>query len=277
MTVPLSSIQRDTALQMRAKPLDLGIITEYAEAMERGDVFPPIIVFADDPNIEQTRLWLGDGWHRIEACVTLGLKTIEAEIRPGGRRAAFLFSLGANDHHGMRRTRADKHHAVEAALADMETRQLSDREIARLCGVDNKTVAKAREEHPDLALLDTKRRGRDGKVQSAHKRVRISSPAPAPLPKDEELSPLRQWAQSPEGRAASQINTEAMARIGAMKKSVRDLFDATPEEKRHLFCVEIYKFICDHDPEVDEMNRTARQVGNPTVHNLLTTPAPQTE
>ena len=227
MKVPLSSIERDTALQMRAKPLDLGIITEYAEAMARGDVFPPIIVFADEPNIEQTRLWLGDGWHRIEACVTLGLKTIEAEIRPGGRRAAFLFSLGANEAHGMRRTRADKHNAVEAALADLETRQLSDREIGRLCGVDHKTVAKVRAANPDLELLDAKRRGRDGKIQSAHKRVGKSPPESAPLRKDEPPRvPITKLFDDLEGTLAEQVRAMAGA------QAARVLCEALPVLQR---------------------------------------------
>lgn len=258
MKIPIASILCDTALQMRVKR-DLSLITEYADAIEDGTVLPPITVFAEliepcdglqsDDSPMPTKLWLGDGWHRIEAHVTLGLTTIEAELRPGGRRAAFLFALGANENHGLRRTSADKRKAVEAALDDLELRQLSDREIARLCGVGKNLVASVRGSRPDLALLDTKRRGRDGKVQSARKKGQVVERPPEP--------PLRKDGP--------------MARLGAMKTTVRETFEAMPEDKRHLLCVELYNFICQNDPEVDAMNRTARQVGNPTVHKLLTT------
>ena len=65
-------------------------------------------------------------------------------------------------------------------------------------------------------------------------------------------------------------NRAIEARKGQFKKMLREEFEALPPEKRHYFCVELYRFICVHDPEVDEMNRTAREVGNPTVHKLLT-------
>jgi hypothetical protein len=50
------------------------------------------------------------------------------------------FSVGANDTHGKRRTNEDKRRAVLMLLCDAEWSKWSNREIARQCGVDDKTV-----------------------------------------------------------------------------------------------------------------------------------------
>jgi hypothetical protein len=54
-----------------------------------------------------------------------------------------------------------------------------------------------------------------------------------------------------------------------LEDTLAEQFAQWPEHKRHAFCVKLYQFCNDHDPEVDEMNRTARQVHNPTVHKIL--------
>jgi DNA-binding transcriptional regulator YhcF (GntR family) len=55
-------------------------------------------------------------------------------------------SLSANQKHGLRRNRADKRLAVQQALLHPQGAGLSDREIARHCGVDHKTVGRVRSE-----------------------------------------------------------------------------------------------------------------------------------
>ena len=57
-----------------------------------------------------------------------------------------LHAVSANATHGLRRTNADKRRAVMALLYDDEWAQWSDREIARRCAVDGKTVARLRAE-----------------------------------------------------------------------------------------------------------------------------------
>jgi hypothetical protein len=61
-------------------------------------------------------------------------------VRTGSRRAAMLFSVGANAAHGMRRTNADKRRAVETLLADAEWAAWSDNQIAKACGVSDHFV-----------------------------------------------------------------------------------------------------------------------------------------
>jgi hypothetical protein len=84
--------------------------------------------------------WLADGFHRIIAAETLGLVEIAADVRPGGRRDAILYAVGANAAHGLKRTNRDKRNAVMVLLKDPEWDQWSDREIARRCAVSDRFV-----------------------------------------------------------------------------------------------------------------------------------------
>ena len=59
---------------------------------EGGLRFPPVILFTDGADF----YWLGDGFHRVFAARKAGLTEITAEVRPGTRRDALLFGIGAN-------------------------------------------------------------------------------------------------------------------------------------------------------------------------------------
>jgi hypothetical protein len=67
-------------------------------------------------------------------------------VSDGSARDAVLAAAGANATHGIRRTNADKRHAIERLLADPEWSRWSDHEIARACHVDHKTVGRVRRE-----------------------------------------------------------------------------------------------------------------------------------
>lgn len=143
-------IQIDGGTQMRAS-LDAATVQEYQDAMQPagwGD-FPPVICYYDG-----TQYWLADGFHRVAAfraaAATLDQPArIPADVRSGTRRDAILHAAGANASHGLRRTSADKRRAVETLLRDAEWGMWSNREIARRCGVDEKTV---RETKKDLKI-----------------------------------------------------------------------------------------------------------------------------
>lgn len=75
-----------------------------------------------------------------------GRKQIPVEIRDGELRDAIRYALSANSSHGLRRSNADKRNAVLVALADPEWAQLSDRQIADLCGVSQPFVGRIRKE-----------------------------------------------------------------------------------------------------------------------------------
>jgi hypothetical protein len=115
------------------------VITEYAEALVRGEEFPPIEVYFDDHTY-----WLADGFHRLSATRLARRSTIAAVVRAGGRREALLHAVGANETHGLRRTDVDRRHAVMLLLDDPEWRLWSNREVARQCSVSEHFVRSIR-------------------------------------------------------------------------------------------------------------------------------------
>lgn len=151
-------------LDARAQPrasLDLAVIAEYAEALARGDQFPPVVAFGTEESA-----YLADGWHRVHAAIQAGADAIAADLRSGGLEAAIWFSCGANAAHGLRRSNQDKRTAVERAL--VQRPDLSNSDIARHCGVDEGTVRNRRmvlESASEIPKV-TERHGADGKVYS---------------------------------------------------------------------------------------------------------------
>lgn len=162
-TVKLATkhIRIDGGTQPRAE-LNESVVAEYSEAMQSGAEFPPCVVFYDGSNN-----WLGDGFHRYFGAEKAA-KTLLCEQRPGSRRDAILYSVGANATHGLRRTNADKRRAVETLLQDDEWGGRSDRWIAEQCGVSPSFVGGVRVE---LGVhdghLSATRIGQDGKIYPA--------------------------------------------------------------------------------------------------------------
>jgi hypothetical protein len=134
----LSEIVTDAGTQVRAG-LNEATVTDYAEALAEGAKFPPVIVFHDG-----SRTIAADGFHRIHAAVRNGATQIESDIRKGSKSDALKFALGCNAHHGLRRTNADKRHAVELALKEFPN--LSDRALAEICIVSDHLVGDIRRE-----------------------------------------------------------------------------------------------------------------------------------
>lgn len=136
--IKTASITRDERLQPRVS-MDNTTLEEYTTAMRNGEDFPPVIVYYDG-----TKYWLSDGWHRVEAAILAGRTDINAEIRTGSYEDALKHSLSANSTHGLKRSQADKKRAIINALNAFPLE--SNREIARIVHVDDKTVGKYREE-----------------------------------------------------------------------------------------------------------------------------------
>lgn len=139
-TVSLDDIRTDGGTQPREYLNEL-VLSEYAEAMTGGTVFPPVILFFDG-----SHYWLADGFHRFFAAKKCGARDIAADVEQGTRRDARLYAVGANAAHGLRRTNADKRRAALTLLQDEEWQRWSNREIARQCGVTHTFVAKLRRE-----------------------------------------------------------------------------------------------------------------------------------
>lgn len=141
------------------------VVKEYAEAIQAGAVFPPITVVGN---------MLVDGYHRIEAMKSLGIEEAEAIVTEGDRALALSAALKVNANHGLRRTNADKRHALEIAWENremlFEKGEPSVRELAQMCAVsvfmahefinynkvlENNTPAGAAEEVPSDSLPTT--------------------------------------------------------------------------------------------------------------------------
>lgn len=140
-TIPIIEIEATAATQARYK-LDQPTIKRYAEQMESGAKFPPIVVFAEDGS---ARYHLADGFHRLEAATRLGLEKIACDVQTGGIREALQYALGSNDAHGLPRTIKDRTNAVTVALKDPKWGDWNNSKIATLCNVSNHFVKKIKD------------------------------------------------------------------------------------------------------------------------------------
>lgn len=195
--VLLAELRTDGGTQPRAYT-DHATVDEYAEAMQGGAEFPPVIVFSDG-----AAFWLADGFHRMLAAHKLGRESMRADIRKGTVRDAILFSVGANAAHGRPRTRADRRHAVSTLLRDDEWSGWSDQVIADRCAVDVRIVYELRGELSGSNAPDRPRRvartrngkttefvmktaniGGNGRKSRAARAAEPPAPDPAPIPKE---------------------------------------------------------------------------------------------
>lgn len=166
-TYQLSALTFDPRLQPRER-MDDALVQEYAEAMGRGDVFPPIKVVQNG-----SQVWVTDGWHRAAAVKSLGLVDVDATVTTGTFDDALDQSLTVNRDHGMRRTHADVQNAIRRALLTPRWVERSDSWIAKHIGCDDKTVAAKRdrmEATSEIPKLDTLL-GEDGKRRPREKRT----------------------------------------------------------------------------------------------------------
>jgi ParB-like chromosome segregation protein Spo0J len=148
----IDEIEATQATQVRKK-IHKDIVEMYQADIEAGAKMPPVAVFRE---VDSSRTILADGFHRLLAAVNAGKEEIEVEIRGGGMHQALLYALSANQLHGLRRSNADKVHAVEMALRDPEISQHTQAEIADICGVSRTTVQRCgQKQKPDENVSKT--------------------------------------------------------------------------------------------------------------------------
>lgn len=136
----LDKIVVDHEIQSRVS-LNEETIDEYMDLLEENVELPPPVVYWDGE-----KYWLAAGFHRVAAGKKAEFERMKFEIRTGGKREAILCSVGENVDHGLRRTNADKRHAVQMLLKDDEWRKWNPTRIGAQCQVDSKTVKRIREE-----------------------------------------------------------------------------------------------------------------------------------
>lgn len=137
--IAVERITADPEVQSRAHGVNDRVAADYTAAMRRGDVFPAPDVFRDGD-----RLWLADGFHRLEAMRRAGVVEADFEVHVGTRSDAVLFSAGANSAHGKKRGAADKFRSVQLLLADPEWSTRSSKWIADHARVSWRLVTQIR-------------------------------------------------------------------------------------------------------------------------------------
>jgi ParB-like chromosome segregation protein Spo0J len=156
--LPVDDLVLDPKMNLRDR-LDQDTVERYMEAWDR---LPPVTVY------EVEGEWLlADGIHRHAAAVTLGKSKIKAEVIKGTMEEALDFVAGANLHHGLPLTRAERRRAIELKLRLHHER--SDRHLAEELCVGRELVAKIRKqlvETGEIPLGDI-RVGSDGKKYPA--------------------------------------------------------------------------------------------------------------
>lgn len=140
--------------------------------MELGGRWVPILVWRDHNTVL-------DGVHRVEAARRLGLDSIAVTWFCGSPEEAFIEAVVRNVRHGLPLTMAERLRASGRILRDHS--EWSDRRIAAICAVSDKTVARLRGDIPRGAFVPpqpvAERVGRDGKrrpTQSMQKRAQVA-------------------------------------------------------------------------------------------------------
>ena len=224
-------IRIDGGTQSREK-IDDNIVTEYADLIEDGVVFPAVRVYFDGVNH-----YLADGFHRYHAHRRAGKGAIEADVEKGTLRDAILYSLGANHEHGLRRSNADKRKAVQAMLDDFEWQEWSNGEIARRCHVSERLVANMR---GDNAPEVRKFKMADGTI--AEKRVPKKAEKPVAEPvaevsvvdNDDEHMEMVSELMADNERLADRLAVAAMDATEEEKTMAADTIESLREEVRIL-------------------------------------------
>lgn len=184
----LTEIRTDGGTQARAS-LNQDQVNEYAQQMQDGDKFPPVIVFSDGSDN-----WLADGFHRYFASRQIGSLEIEAEIREGTVDDATLYAFGATAKRGMTFTKEDYKHIVSRMMQHPVWGKWSTRKMADHIGCTAMMISRVKsllEEAPKTVSYT-----RNGK----EKTMDVSSIGKAPrAPKKADPSPpIEDFNQSEE-------------------------------------------------------------------------------
>ena len=139
-SIPISSITLDHEIQSRCQIHD-DVVAKYAAAMRQGEEFPPVIVFYNGATF-----WLADGFHRLRAKEVIGDLEILADVWQGGHQDAVLRAIEVNLKSELKLTEADVDKNIYKLIGHPEWKFWSDKEIANLCGTDEKHIYQLREQ-----------------------------------------------------------------------------------------------------------------------------------
>ena len=133
----VDTIHTSQTFQVRTK-----LNQEHVEALVLAEAFSPIVVGSFSTSDGRSKLFVVDGHHRLEAAKRMGHETIEARVFKGTVSEAVDYAYQSNLRNGLPLTLPEKKSYALKLLS--EEPGLSDREIGRRVGLDNKTVGNLR-------------------------------------------------------------------------------------------------------------------------------------
>lgn len=240
--VALEDIELDERCQARVA-LDEDTIDTYADLLEDGVDMGPLKVWELDGV-----LYLVDGWHRFSAHVQIGKPFVRVRIVGSSNEIedATKAALGANQTHGLRRTRADRRRCVELALeAELYEDLGSNRAMARDLGVSEGLIRKVRKER-----REKEQPGATDKTEGAY--VRTEDPTDPDLEiedsVDDESSDDRavQSERKPK-KAKPSLFEKFRSRVEQLRKDVPNFYEHGSEvyEAAERFV----KLVREHEPD----------------------------
>lgn len=131
------------------KPLNEIVVAQYKEAIENGDIFPPLLVERQGDKYVAL-----DGNHRLRAHAQAG-EAVDVYICEGSRQQLTLLTFLGNSKHGLPSSTEDRlHHALHVVDNGM-----SQSEASRLFSVPKRDLAKA------IAKQNANRRADDAGIR----------------------------------------------------------------------------------------------------------------
>jgi hypothetical protein len=215
--VAIDLIKIDHETQSRASTNEL-VVAEYEEGWRGDSAFPPVDLFTDGNGY-----YIGDGVHRVLSAARAERLSVMALVHKGGRHEAAIFACGANKSHGLKRTNADKRHAVEKLLR-LEP-EWADRRIAEHVGVGEHLVGVVRDQLREsrscpVDVNPPTRVGSDGKRRKAPAVKRETAPdAPDAAITERAAKPVKNGAPT----VASKDRRRAESLVGELIRLLCDL------------------------------------------------------
>lgn len=149
--IPIAAIE-DSYSPRQGKP-DQNHIKALAESPT---TLPPIVIHHNSMRVI-------DGAHRLQAARLRGQESIAARLFDGTDADAFALAVHLNVSHGLPLTLCERRAAAQHVLACNP--EWSDRSIALIAGLSNKTVAKLRARAIREGAQLNERVGRDGRIR----------------------------------------------------------------------------------------------------------------
>lgn len=131
-TVPIKTIRHKDWLRSEMRvTINQTKVNQYAEEMNQGYLFPLPVVFVDTDG----NRWLGDGFHRVDAYIKNGNKSIPIDLKKGTLFDAILWNITANrDQKGLPFTIGDKKKSIITLLTNEKSKSWTLVKIAEIIG-----------------------------------------------------------------------------------------------------------------------------------------------